>query len=134
MILGIGVDLVDVPRMERILRSRWAARFVAKVFTSEEVEACEAMAHPAEGFAARFAAKEAVAKALGTGFSRGITPRSIQILGSEQSRPTVDLSANAKETATSLCAGSIHVSLTHTKETAAAFVVIERREHEIAEH
>jgi holo-[acyl-carrier protein] synthase len=120
--------MVEVPRMERILCSRWSARFVAKVFTSEEVEECEAMAHPAEGFAARFAAKEAVAKALGTGFSRGISPSTIQIQGSEKSRPTVDLSDNAKEVALSLHAGNIHVSLTHTKETAAAFAVIEKLE------
>lgn len=128
MILGVGVDLVEVPRMERILASRWGNRFVARVFSREEVEVCEAMAHPAEGFAARFAAKEAVSKALGTGFSRGITPSDIRVQGGERSRPTIKLSDAVRKTAESLDAGSIHVSLTHTKSTACAFVVIEKRE------
>ena len=128
MILGVGVDLVDVSRMERILRSRSHKRFLSRVFSLEEVRACEAGAYPAEGFAARFAAKEAVAKALGTGFSGGITPGDIRVHGGERSRPCIELSHKAREVAGALEAGHIHVSLTHTGSSACAFVVIEKRQ------
>ncbi|MFH1117846.1 MAG: holo-ACP synthase [Pseudomonadota bacterium] len=125
MILGVGVDLVDVSRMERILNSRWAGRFVAKVFSADEADVCNAMTCSAEGFAARFAAKEAVAKALGTGFSRGVTPGSIHVIGSERNRPSIELTDAALKQANTMGANSIHVSLSHTAGTACAFVVIE---------
>ncbi len=127
MIVGVGVDLVDVSRMERILRSRWAGRFVTKVFSREEAATCDAMAHSAEGFAARFAAKEAVAKALGTGFTRGVSPGSILVLGTERTRPTIELTGAALRQADELQVGAIHVSLSHTATTACAFVVVERK-------
>ena len=79
VILGVGVDLVDVHRMERALNCRWGKRFVAKVFSAEEIAACKDSPQPAQGYAARFAAKEALAKALGTGFSRGVSPSRIVV-------------------------------------------------------
>lgn len=126
MILGVGIDVVDVVRMERTLHRRWADRFVARVFSREEIEVCRNSPAPVESFAARFAAKEAVAKALGTGFSRGITPAGIQVRGGERTRPAIALGRAALEVAESMNAGRIHVSLTHTPTTASAFVVIER--------
>lgn len=126
MILGVGVDVVDVARMERTLRRRWAAKFISRVFSPEEIEVSRKSPAPAESFAVRFAAKEAMAKALGTGFSRGITPATIRVLGGEHSRPAVELTAAALDVARSMSVGRIHVSLTHTPTTACAFVVVEK--------
>ena len=126
MIYGIGVDLVDIARMERVLRSREVERFITRVFSPEEISTCREAARPAECFAARFAAKEAVAKALGTGFSRGISPGMILVRGGERTRPRIELAGKAMKLADSLLLASIHVSLTHTPTAACAFVVAER--------
>jgi holo-[acyl-carrier protein] synthase len=128
VILGVGVDLVDVDRMETILRQRWSKRFVARVFTEEEIAACEGSPHAAQCFAARFAAKEALVKALGTGFSRGVRPAQIHVRGGERSRPRIELSGRALDVAASMNAGAIHVSLTHTRSAACAVVLVEERE------
>ncbi len=126
MIVGVGVDLVDVDRMARSLGRRWGRRLVERVFTDDEIAVCERTAYPAEGFAARFAAKEALAKALGTGFTRGVTPRAIRVHGKEREAPRITLTAGALKVAQSLNVNRIHVSLSHTKSTACAYVVIER--------
>jgi len=125
VIVGIGVDIVDVSRMERLLRGRSVHKFVARVFCPEEIAVSRRSPHPAESYAARFAAKEALAKALGTGFSRGISPGQIHVLGGEQSRPRIELSGEAKKTALTLSVGTIHVSLTHTGLSACAMVILE---------
>ncbi len=91
MILGIGVDLVEIPRMQRILDRPWARRFIERVFRPEEITVCEKAARPVEAYAARFAAKEAAVKAFGTGFSRGITPAAIVVGGGEGTQPTIHL-------------------------------------------
>jgi holo-[acyl-carrier protein] synthase len=127
VILGVGVDLVEVPRMQRILERPWARRFVERVFCPEEIAVCDGAARPAEAYAARFAAKEAVAKALGTGFSRGITPAAIVVRGGERTRPTISLQAKALILAESMNVSDIHVSLTHTASDASAMVVIEKK-------
>ncbi len=127
MILGVGVDLVEVPRMQRILERPWARRFVERVFCPEEIAVCDGAARPAEAYAARFAAKEAVAKALGTGFSRGITPAAIVVRGGERTRPTISLQAKALILAESMNVSDIHVSPTHTAGDACVMVVIEKK-------
>jgi len=128
VILGVGVDLVDVARMETTLRQRWSKRFLSRVFTEEEIAACEASPHTAQCLAARFAAKEALVKALGTGFSQGVRPAQIHVRGGEQGRPWIELSGRALEVAASMNAVAIHVSLTHTRSAACAVVVVEERE------
>ncbi len=125
MIVGIGVDVVEVGRLERVLRTPHARRFLERVFSADEIDVCEATARPAQSYAARFAAKEAVSKALGTGFTRGVTPRAIVVRGGERERPMVALKDRALEVARSQCVSRIHLSLTHTGETACAFVVAE---------
>jgi len=112
--------------MERILMSRSGERFKRRVFSAEEIASCQPSRRPAECFAARFAAKEAVVKALGTGFSEGICPGMIALRGGERSRPHIELRGRALEKATALGLTSIHVSLTHTSTHACAFVVAER--------
>lgn len=125
LILGIGVDLVDIPRMERTLKARWAERFLARVFSPEEIAICERAPDIAEAYAARFAAKEAVAKALGSGFSRGVAPAHILIRGGERARPTIELMGVALNLAQSMGVGRIHLSFTHARESACAFAVVE---------
>ncbi len=108
------MDLVEIARVERVLRSRAAERFINRVFSPEEISTCRQAARPAECFAARFAAKEAVTKALGTGFSHGISPGMILVRGGERTRPRIELAGNALELSVSLRLTSVHVSLTHT--------------------
>ena len=127
MILGIGVDLVEIPRMQRILDRPWARRFIERVFRPEEIIVCEKAARPVEAYAARFAAKEAAVKAFGTGFSRGITPAAIVVGGGERTQPTIHLLSEASALADSMNVSAIHVSLTHTAGSACAVVVIERQ-------
>lgn len=129
MIVGIGVDLVDVPRMERLLLGRSADRFIARVFCPEEIAVARKAPRPAEAYAARFAAKEAVVKALGTGFSRGVRPNQIHVLGGERSKPRIELAGPAMKKALILCVSAIHVSLTHTPQAACAVVVLESEPH-----
>lgn len=128
MIVGVGVDLVAVDRMERLLNSRWAQRFVSRVFSEEEIAVCKRSPRPAQCFAARFAAKEALVKALGTGFTRGVTPAQIAVRGGERSRPHIELNDAALHHATSMDIAAIHVSLTHTAEGACAVVVAEKKD------
>lgn len=125
MIVGVGVDLVDIRRMERTLSGRWSRTFVSRVFSEEEIGVCRRSSRPPEAFAARFAAKEALAKALGTGFSRGITPGKILVRGGERSQPSIELTGAALKVATSMNVTSICVSLTHTRSAACAMVVVE---------
>ncbi len=125
MILGVGVDIVDTARMERAINSRSAETFIRRVFGPNEIAACRGSARPAEGFAARFAAKEAVTKALGTGFSRGIRPGQIRVTGTEFRPPAIELIGRARDVAADMGVGRIHISLTHSRTIACAFVVIE---------
>lgn len=125
MILGVGVDLVDVERMHAVLTRRWAQRFITRVFSAEEIDTCESSPNPAQCYAARFAAKEALVKAFGTGFSGGITPGMIFIRAGERNRPEINLKNKALQFAQSKKVSAIHVSLTHTPTSACAFVVVE---------
>jgi holo-[acyl-carrier protein] synthase len=124
VIVGIGIDLLTVARMERAL-GRTGERFLSRVFTGDERAACEAAGGGAERWAARFAAKEAVLKALGTGWSGGVAWRQVEILTAPGEAPSVRLSGRAREVARHLGAGVCHVSLSHEKLHAAAVAVLE---------
>ncbi|MBU0702474.1 MAG: holo-ACP synthase [Chloroflexi bacterium] len=121
--LTTGVDLIEIPRLERIL-ARYGDRFLERVFTPAEILYCRA--RPAE-LAARFAAKEAVSKALGVGvrmMSRdGINWRDAEIVGDARGKPLVRLHGRAAERAAELGLTEWAVSLSHTREHAIAFVV-----------
>ncbi len=125
MILGVGVDLVEVARMRRALQTPWAQRLIRRIFSPEEIAVCEAASDPAQSYAARFAAKEALAKALGTGFTRGVSPGLIVVAGGERIQPRIVLRDQALEIARSMKVSSVHVSLSHSRETACAMVVVE---------
>ena len=125
-ILGIGVDLVEVPRVQRAL-ARWGERFVARIFTeSERLRAGEGPNRVLR-LAARFAAKEAVMKALGTG-RKGVSWREIEVTNDPAGRPRVRLWGRAARVARKKRIREVHVSLTHGHEYAAAFAVAEGEE------
>lgn len=120
MILGIGVDLVEIQRIRDALE-RFGVRFQERIFTEGEIAFCESRPDRCASYAARFAAKEAFAKALGTGLRGLIAWREIQVHDNERSRPTISVTGRAAEY---LKGRMVHLSLTHTKEHAAAVVVI----------
>lgn len=115
---GVGVDMLEIERMERVLRRR--PRFAQRVFTEEERAYCEKSARPAEHYAARFAAREAVLKALGTGFSGGIGLRDVSVSRDESGRPRVVLAGRAAEVARERGVREIALSISHTRDVAVA--------------
>ena len=124
MIVGTGVDITDVARIKAAVE-RFGDRFLERVFTPEEVRYCTAKANPAERLAARFAAKEAGMKALGTGLRHGITWHDVEVVRQPGGRPAIRFSGKAAEFAERLGCKRAHLSLTHTAEQAMAFVVLE---------
>jgi holo-[acyl-carrier protein] synthase len=120
-ILGIGVDVVDVHRLQETIE-RQGDRFVEKIFTSSEVKYCRSRKHPYEHFAARFAAKEAVGKALQTGWSGVFQWKDVEVMNEPSGAPRVMLH---NKMAAQLSGQRIHLSLSHTQSTVIAFAVIE---------
>lgn len=127
MILGLGSDLVDIRRVERTL-ARFGERFTRRCFTPVERARCDARAARAEGYARRYAAKEACAKALGTGFGRGVFWRDIGIVNLPGGQPTVELTGGAAARLAAITPpgmrAEIAVSLTDEPPLAQAIVVI----------
>jgi len=115
---------VDVARIDRLV-VRHGERFTRRCFTDAEVAFCTGRARPAEHFAARFAAKEAAVKALGTGVAGGVLLRDVEVTGEPSGRPLLCFAGAAAERAAALGARRAHVSLTHTGSHAAAVVVLE---------
>ena len=124
MICGSGVDLCEVPRIKDAI-GRHGRRFVERVFTEREIAYAESKANSFERFAARFAAKEAGMKALGTGWRRGVTWHDFEVANLPSGRPTLRLHGKAAEIAKELGVTNIALSLTHTKEQALAIVTFE---------
>jgi holo-[acyl-carrier protein] synthase len=124
MIVGIGVDLVKISRVHGLLERR-GARALARLFTPAEARRCREGRHPPESFAARFAAKEAFFKAIGTGWGRGGSWTEVEVVSAPSGAPSIRLSGAAAALAEARGVRSIHLSLTHSDDTAAAFVVLE---------
>lgn len=124
-LLGVGIDIVDIPRI-RDLRQKQGERFYATIFTPAEVEYCLRRANADECFAARFAAKEAVMKALGTGWAQGVNFSNIEVVRPDDGRPKIQLHGTALEKARQLGAAHIHLSLSHARDVAVAEVIIEQ--------
>lgn len=125
MILGTGVDIVSVGRVRDIL-NRQRVRFIDRVFTPGEQEYCDAHRDPAPYYAVRFAAKEALLKALGTGWSRGIRWVDVEVCREEGKAPAIRLHGEAARIAARMELRATHVSLSHSDENAVATVVLER--------
>jgi holo-[acyl-carrier protein] synthase len=122
-VVGLGLDLVEVSRIRALLQKS-GDRFKERVFTSAEVRYCDSCADGAMHYAARFAAKEAVAKALGTGFTSGVTWQDIEVLRSEGGVPSVRLHGSAALVAETLEVRRVLITLTHTATAAAASAVL----------
>lgn len=122
MIVAVGIDAVEIERIEQLL-ARDGSRFVQRVFTAAEAEYCESVARPAQSFAARFAAKEAVLKCLGTGWSAGTGFREVEVVRAAGGSVSVRLHGEAAAQAARLGISAIALSLTHTQATAMALAV-----------
>lgn len=124
MIVGLGLDVVELARIERA-HERFGEAFSRRILTASEL-ASRAGRDPIPTLAGCFAAKEAAVKALGTGFSTGITFQCVEILPDPLGRPVLRLSGPARDRAREIGADAFHVSISHGRDTAAAVVVAER--------
>jgi holo-[acyl-carrier protein] synthase len=124
MLIGTGVDLIEIERIANSIE-RYGERFLRRVYTDREIAYCNRKRASAESFAARFAAKEAGAKALGTGISRGVTWSEFQIEREPSGRPILELRGRAAQLADELGVKRISLSLTHTGSLAMATVMME---------
>jgi holo-[acyl-carrier protein] synthase len=124
MIVGTGIDIVEVPRIAQSIE-RFGERFLTRVFTPAEIRYCQSKANRTERFAARFAAKEAAMKAIGTGMRGGVTWKDFEVGREPSGRPTMLLHGKAAQVALMLGVRRTHVSVSHTEEHAIAYVVVE---------
>jgi len=125
VIVGTGVDLCEVDRMKKAITSSHGRRFLERVFTSREIAYAQRKANPYERYAARFAAKEAGMKALGTGWRGGLAWQDLEVVNLPSGRPTLRLYRRAAEIADKLEVVNIALSITHTAEQALAMVILE---------
>ncbi|HXY06788.1 MAG TPA: holo-[acyl-carrier-protein] synthase [Terriglobales bacterium] len=124
MIVGTGIDIAEVPRIAQSIE-RFGDRFLRRVFTEGEIGYCDRKANRAQHYAARFAAKEAAMKAIGTGWSRGVRWRDIEVCRRTGGRPTLSFHDKAAEFAARLGTKQVALSLSHTEQYAIAQVILE---------
>ena len=128
MVIGIGIDLVEIHRMKKAVEN---PLFVQRIFTSAEQAYCNSRGRQGTAsYAARFAAKEAVMKALGTGLAAGGTWQDVEVLPDDQGKPVMKLSGYFAQLAESLGVAQIFVSISHAQEYAVAQVLLWRDEKE----
>jgi holo-[acyl-carrier protein] synthase len=123
-IVGIGLDLIEVARVRASVR-RSGERFVKRVFTPDEIAYCAGRARKFEHLAARFAAKEAALKALGTGITGWASMQEVEVVHNAAGRPEIRLRGGVLRRARSLGVKATHLSISHTEGFAAAMVVLE---------
>lgn len=126
-IFGIGVDICEISRIDELIQ-RHGQRFVKKVFAGAEIEYCTPKKDKSASFAARFAAKEALLKALGTGMRDGFVWRDIEVVNDQLGKPVFRFYG---KTAQVLKDKTVHLSLSHSRENAIAFVVIENLQEKV---
>lgn len=124
MIVGIGSDVAEIARIRHSI-ARYGDRFLKRIYTEGEQAYSSSKANAAERFAARFAAKEAGMKAIGTGWRRGVTWKDFEVLNERSGRPTLLLRGVAREIAERMGVERISISLTHTGDIAFAVVILE---------
>ena len=125
MVSGLGIDLVEVGRIEKIIE-KWGDRFTRRVFSDDENSYCRNRFNSSEHYAVRFAAKEAFLKCVGLGIGRGISLNQIEVTLDNRGKPLLRVHAEANESLSGIQDENIHISLTHTKEYASAVVILER--------
>lgn len=124
MIIGIGIDIIEAKRIKGAIDKN--NRFLSRVYTENEIDYCSEMKLSELHYAARFSAKEAFIKAIGTGFRNGIKWTDIEIINDELGKPIIKLYGKAKEIFHNKGGKRIHVSLSHSKEYGSAIVIIEK--------
>jgi len=125
MIVGSGVDLAEVPRIRASIE-RFGARFTERIFTPAEIAYVECKANRYERYAARFAAKEAGMKAIGTGWTHGVRWRDFEVTNLPSGKPTLRLHGVAARVAEQLGVTNVTLSITHTAELGMAHVILEK--------
>jgi holo-[acyl-carrier protein] synthase len=126
MIHGIGTDIVSVARMQRNVE-RYGDRFARRILTEHEYEQYKGIFHPGRFLAKRFAVKEAVAKALGTGFSAGVSLRQISVEHDDRGKPSLSYSGHAATLCRAADICRSHVTISDEEQYAVAFVILENR-------
>ena len=124
MIVGIGIDLAEVDRIREAIE-RHGRRFIERIYTEKEIAYVERKANKFERYAARFAAKEAGMKAVGTGWKRGVRWRDFEVTNLPSGRPTLQLYGEAAKFAENLGVRNIALSITHTAAQGMAIVILE---------
>jgi holo-[acyl-carrier protein] synthase len=124
MIVGTGIDIAEVGRIRETI-ARFGDRFLQRIYTPGEIRYCDSKANRVERYAARFAAKEAAMKALGTGWSRGVRWRDCEVARQPGGRPTIIFHGKAGEVAARLGVKNASLSISHTAEQAIAQVILE---------
>jgi holo-[acyl-carrier protein] synthase len=122
MVIGIGTDIIETARIEKAMRSEG---FKEKIFSGNEIVYCEKKANAIESFAARFAAKEAFLKALGTGWRGNLAFNEVEITNDELGKPSIRLLGKTATALENKKISNMHVSLSHVKEMAIATVILE---------
>jgi holo-[acyl-carrier protein] synthase len=121
-ILGIGTDIVECLRIAQMIE-RHGELFIDRVYTTAEIEYCRSRKQATQHFAGRWAAKEAILKAIGTGWRRGISWRDIEVRNNEGGRPSVALCGGARDVVEQLGVGDVLVTISHCRTHATAFAI-----------
>ena len=124
MISGTGIDLVEVDRIRESIEKN--ERFKHLVFSAEEIQYCEKQANPYQSYAGRFAAKEALFKALGTGWRGNLAFNEVSVVNDHWGKPLLQLLGDTHKTVEALGSPILHVSISHTRSYATAIVIIEK--------
>ena len=125
MIFGVGIDLVEIGRIETILK-KWEEKFLCRIYSAEEIRYCNERARPAVHFAARFAVKEAFLKAIGVGMGGGVRFCDISTTHDERGKPILKLAGGASSFLETRGIRSVHLTISHTNAHATAVVILEQ--------
>ncbi len=124
MVVGLGVDIIQNNRIQSIVE-KWGDKFLKKIFTEYELDFINKHSQKTQRYASNYAAKEAVAKALGTGFRNGIRFRNIELKRDNMGKPFIELAGTTKSFADDLGINKIHTTISHEKEYSVAVVIFE---------
>ena len=124
MIIGTRVDVVEIARIRKVLEKS-ENRFISRVFTPAEQQFCDGHRDPVPHYSVRFAAKEALFKALGTGWAKGVTWLDVEVLREQQEAPVLRLHGEAQRLSASMGAHKAHLSLSHSDQWAVAMVILD---------
>ncbi|MCP4194946.1 MAG: holo-[acyl-carrier-protein] synthase [Planctomycetaceae bacterium] len=121
-VIGIGTDIIECLRIAQMIE-RHGELFITRVYTPHEIEYCSTRKAATQHYAGRWAAKEAVLKALGTGWIRGITWRDVEVRNRQGGKPTIALAGGAREICEKLGVGEMQISISHCRSHATAFAI-----------